>query len=89
MGYIGPVHIEALRCISGVAVKGVTDANPELARRVGEKYNIEKVYCDYQEILADPSIDVIRTCAPNSLHYPINKAAIERESRSCPRSLSP
>jgi predicted dehydrogenase len=47
MGYIGPVHIEALRCISGVAVKGVTDANPELARRVGEKYNIEKVYCDY------------------------------------------
>ena len=77
-GYIGPVHIEALRRISGVAVKGVTDANPELARKTAEKYNIEKVYRDYREILADPSIHVMHTCAPNSLHFPMNKAAIER-----------
>ena len=46
-GYIGPVHIEALRRISGITVKGVTDANPELARKTAEKYNIEKVYRDY------------------------------------------
>jgi predicted dehydrogenase len=77
-GYIGPVHIEALRRISGVTVKGVTDANPELARKTAEKYNIEKVYRDYTEILADPSIHVIHTCAPNSMHFPMNKAAIEK-----------
>jgi predicted dehydrogenase len=76
-GYIGPVHIEALRRISGITVKGVTDTNSELARRTAEKYNIEKVYSDYAEILADPSIQVVHTCAPNSLHYPMNKAAIE------------
>jgi predicted dehydrogenase len=77
-GYIGPVHIEALRRISGIAVKGVADANPELALRAAQRYNIEKVYGDYSEILNDPSIDVIHTCVPNSLHYPINKAAIEK-----------
>ncbi len=77
-GYIGPVHIEALRRISGIAVKGVTDTNLELARRTAEKYNIEKVYGDYGEILADPSIHVIHTCAPNSLHFLMNKAAIEK-----------
>ena len=77
-GYIGPVHIEALRRISGITVKGVTDANPELARRTAEKYNIEKIYRDYTEILADPSIHVIHTCSPNSLHFPMNKAAIEK-----------
>jgi len=77
-GYIGPVHIEALRRISGVVVKCVTDANPELARRTAEKYNIEKIYHDYTEILDDPSIQAIHTCAPNSLHFPINKSAIER-----------
>jgi predicted dehydrogenase len=76
-GYIGPVHIEALRRVSGVSVKGVADANPELARRTAQKYNIEKVYRDYTEILADPSIHVIHTCAPNSLHFPMNKAAIQ------------
>ena len=77
-GYIGPVHIEALRRISGITVKGVTDANPELARKTAEKYNIEKVYRDYTEILADPSIHVIHTCSPNSQHFPMNKAAIEK-----------
>jgi predicted dehydrogenase len=77
-GYIGPVHIEALRRISGVVVKGVTDANRELARKTAEKYSIEKVYRDYTEVLDDPSIDVVHTCSPNSLHFPMNKAAIER-----------
>jgi predicted dehydrogenase len=77
-GYIGPVHIEALRRISGVVVKGVTDANRELARKTAEKYDIEKVYGDYQEVLDDPSIDVVHTCSPNSLHFPMNKAAIEK-----------
>jgi predicted dehydrogenase len=77
-GYIGPVHIEALRRISGIVVKGVTDANPELARKTAEKYNIEKVYKDWHEILDDPSIHVVHTCAPNSLHFPMNKAAIEK-----------
>ena len=77
-GYIGPVHIEALRRISGIVVKGVTDANPDLARKTAEKYNIEKVYKDYREILDDPLIQVVHTCAPNSLHFSMNKAAIER-----------
>jgi predicted dehydrogenase len=77
-GYIGPVHIEALRRISGVVVKGVTDANRELARKTAEKYGIEKVYGDYTEVLDDPSIDVVHICSPNSLHFPMNKAAIER-----------
>jgi predicted dehydrogenase len=77
-GYIGPVHIEALRRISGVAVKGVTDANADLARKTAEKYNIEKVYADYREALADPSIHAIHTCSPNRLHYAMNKEAIEK-----------
>jgi predicted dehydrogenase len=77
-GYIGPVHIEALRRISGITVKGVMDANRDLAARTAERYNIEKVYADFSEVIADPGIDVIHTCAPNSLHYPMNKAALER-----------
>jgi predicted dehydrogenase len=77
-GYIGPIHIEALRRISGVAVKGVTDANAELARKTAERFNIEKVYADWKEVMADPSIHAVHICAPNKLHYPMNKAAIER-----------
>jgi predicted dehydrogenase len=42
-GYIGPVHIEVLGRISGVSVRGVVDANPELACRMAAKYDAEKV----------------------------------------------
>lgn len=77
-GYIGPIHIEALRRVSGVHVKGVTDANPELARKTAERFNIEKVYAGWEEVMADPSIQVVHICTPNKLHYPMNKAAIER-----------
>src|SRR5512137_1709595 len=77
-GYIGPVHIEALRRVSGVTVKGVTDANADLARRTAERYNIPTVYGDYREVLADPSIQAVHVCSPNRLHFAMNREAIEK-----------
>ena len=52
------------------------DAILELARKTAEKFNIEMVYDDHKEILADPSIKVIYTCSPNSLHFPMNQAQV-------------
>jgi predicted dehydrogenase len=76
-GYIGPLTIEALRRLGDVKVKGVCDANLDLARRIAAKYDIEKVYADWQEAVEDPSINVVHTCSPNRLHYAMNKASIE------------
>jgi predicted dehydrogenase len=76
-GYIGPVHIEALRRLNGVTVRGVADANVELARKTAERYNIAEVYRGWEEVLADPEVQVVHICAPNSLHFPMNKAALE------------
>ncbi len=76
-GYIGPVHIEALRRIGGVKVKGVTDTNAELAKNTAERYGIGKVYKDYREVLDDPEIDAVHICSPNRFHYSMNKEAIE------------
>lgn len=77
-GYIGPVHIGALRRVSGVRIVGVTDANAELAQKTAKKYDIEKVYKDYLEVVNDPEVDVVHVCSPNKFHYAMNKAAIER-----------
>jgi len=76
-GYIGPLTIQALRRLGDVKVKGVCDANMELARRIAAKYDIEKVYASWEEVAEDASINVIHTCSPNRLHYAMNKAAIE------------
>jgi predicted dehydrogenase len=75
-GYIGPIHIEALRRMSGINVKSVCDTNRELAAKTAVRYNIEEIHTDFREIINDGSIDVVHVCSPNRLHYDMNKAAI-------------
>lgn len=76
VGFIGPLHIEAIRRLGNVevaALAGNKTAPLEKARLLG----VSKVYGDYKELLADPEIQVVHICTPNNLHYEMAKAAIE------------
>jgi len=75
-GYIGLVHLEMLRRIVGVEVLAVADTNQELAARAAEKLGIPRVYAGAEELIADREIDVIHDCAPNNVHFEINRKAI-------------
>jgi predicted dehydrogenase len=70
-GFIGVVHVDALRRI-GVEVKGVVGSSPE---RAGAK-GIAPVYASYEELLADDDVDVVHLTTPNNLHYPQVKQAL-------------
>ena len=76
-GYIGKIHIDALKRISGVNVSVVTDTNQELAADTALKFNVSRVAKDYKEIISDTTIDVIHNCTPNKYHYDITKEALE------------
>ncbi|MDI3547550.1 MAG: hypothetical protein PWR10_1202 [Halanaerobiales bacterium] len=76
-GFIGPVHIEALRRLGFVKIEALAEANEELAKEKAAEFNISKYYGDYRELLADEEIEVIHNCTPNFLHYQINKEAIK------------
>lgn len=43
----------------------------------GEKYPLAKILQDPEQILADPEIELIIVATPNTLHFPIAKAALE------------
>jgi predicted dehydrogenase len=75
-GFIGPVHVEALRRL-GVPVLGILDATPELAAPVAERLGLPKVYRDLQELVADKDVRVVHVASPNNFHYPQAKALIE------------
>ena len=75
-GYIGLVHLEMLRRIVGVEVLAVADTNQELAARAAEKLGLPRVYAGAEELIADREIDVIHDCAPNNVHFEINRKAI-------------
>src|SRR5580704_5219405 len=66
-GFIGPVHVEALRRI-GVCVTGVLGSSPERARHTAEELAIPRVYRDLEDLLSDPQAGVVHVASPNAHH---------------------
>ncbi len=76
-GYIGKIHLDTLKRISGVNVSVINDANAELAADTAAQFNVSNIAKDYRDIIDDNSIDVIHNCTPNKYHFDITKAALE------------
>jgi predicted dehydrogenase len=68
-GFIGTVHVEQLRRI-GVQVRGVLGSTPERGAVRAEALGVPRAYASLDEILADPSVDVVHVTSPNHLHVP-------------------
>lgn len=68
LGFIGPAHIEGIRRI-GDEVVGIVGINQQEAEAKAETLYVPKAYASYEEMAADPEIDVIHICSPNYLHY--------------------
>ena len=68
-GFIGTVHVEALRRI-GVRVAGLLDASPELGARRAAELGLPRAYPDLDAMLADPEVRVVHVTSPNELHHP-------------------
>ncbi len=68
-GFIGTVHIEALRRI-GVHVTGLLESSPELGAERAAALGMPKAYASLAELLADPDVSVVHVTSPNELHHP-------------------
>ncbi|NLP16758.1 MAG: Gfo/Idh/MocA family oxidoreductase [Clostridiales bacterium] len=77
VGFIGTLHIDAIRRLQGAHVLGICASNPSKLNALMEKHNIEVGYQHWKDMITDPRIDVIHNCTPNHLHDDINRAAIE------------
>lgn len=66
-GFIGPVHVEALRRL-GVRVKGVLGSSLEKSRLAAASMNLELGYADYAAVLADTEVTVVHLASPNRHH---------------------
>jgi predicted dehydrogenase len=73
-GFIGPVHIEALRRL-GVNVTGLCDL-PDRVGSMAEKFGIPEAFGDYRELLGSPKVDVVHITSPNRFHCEMATAAL-------------
>jgi predicted dehydrogenase len=75
-GFIGPVHVEALRRL-GIQVAGILGVDAAESQSAKEKLNLPKAYESYEEILNDRAVQSVHLAVPNRLHYDLAKRALE------------
>ena len=76
-GFMGRVHLEALRRVEGVDVVEIAATSGDKARAAAEGFNVLNATGDWQNVIADPSIDALHITTPNAEHFPMAKAAFE------------
>ncbi len=75
-GFMGRVHLEAVRRLESVEVVAIAAETAEDARRLGADFSVPTLTTDYRELLRDPAIDVVHICTPNALHFSMAKDAL-------------
>ena len=81
-GVIGPGNIantfaKAIKSSKKGKILAVASRSTERAADFANTYQIEKTYSDYEQMLADPEIDIIYIATPHNFHYQQAKMCLE------------
>ncbi|HEV8697530.1 MAG TPA: Gfo/Idh/MocA family oxidoreductase [Candidatus Limnocylindrales bacterium] len=74
-GFIGTVHVEALRRI-GVDVRGVLGSTAERGATRADALGVPMAYASLDDLLADEAVSVVHVTSPNDLHVSQARAAL-------------
>jgi predicted dehydrogenase len=75
-GFMGRVHLEALRRVEFVDVAAIAGRELAPAKRLGDGFGVGMAVDDYRKLLEDATIDAIHICTPNVTHYQMAKDAL-------------
>jgi predicted dehydrogenase len=74
-GFIGPVHVEALRRL-GIPVRGILGCDAAESQSACRNLGLPRAYGSLDEVLADPQVQSVHLAVPNVLHYPFAKRVL-------------
>ena len=75
-GFIGVVHVEALRRL-GIEITGIVGSSPERAAEKARVENLPDPYPSFEAMLADERVDAVHLATPNHLHHEQVRAVLE------------
>jgi predicted dehydrogenase len=76
-GFMGRVHLEAVRRVESVEAAAIAGRNENAARRLGAGFSVPTITTNYREIMRDPAIDAVHVCTPNEQHFSMAKEALQ------------
>ena len=74
-GFIGTVHLGAVRRL-GLDVRGVLGSSADRGADRAAALGVARAYASLDDLLADPTVDVVHVTSPNHAHYPQVKAIL-------------
>lgn len=75
--YADSMHLPSLTSHPQAQVTAICGRNEARAQEMAAKFNIPKVYTDYEALLASGEIDAVVIAAPDDLHFPMVMAALD------------
>lgn len=78
-GKIAQEVLTFINKIDGIDLVAIaaTPRSEDKLKDLSEKYGIESYYTDYNELLANPDVEVVYVALPNNLHYEVMDKALE------------
>jgi len=82
-GFMGRAHALAFRNVSAafelpvkLHLAALADADAERARHCAGAWGFAQAHSDWQQLIANPDVDLVAITTPNHLHFPMAMAAI-------------
>ena len=75
-GFMGRVHLEALRRVELVDVAAIVGRELGPAQKLGAGFGVPQAFDNYASVLEDAAIDAVHICTPNASHYDMAKSAL-------------
>lgn len=72
------VRIPALKKMEDVELVAICDLDEAKVSFIADKYEIPRVYFDYQNLLKKEELDGVFICTPNNFHFPMALASIDK-----------
>src|SRR5258708_30154111 len=75
-GFMGRIHLEALRRVEFVEAATLASRTAAAAQRLGAGFGVPTIPIDYRDVLRDPLIDAVHICTPTAQHFSMAKDAL-------------
>jgi predicted dehydrogenase len=76
-GFIAAHHIDAVRRLGDVEVIAIAGSNMTSTKKKAKELKVDVAYDNFEDLIADPRIDVIHNTTPNHMHTRVSMAAID------------
>ena len=76
-GVISELHWRAYQQITEAKVTALCDLNEATVQSKAKKWSVQKIYTDFNALLADPEIQTVEILTPQQFHKEITVAALK------------